>query len=98
MWIDRQGFVILDKGIVESAHLQQQFRIGVVWVGIVGNQLDVFLECLLGVGKVSLLPVGVPENVVGRGIAGGQFGRLLVVLDGRPRFLLAKIVVSQAEL
>src|SRR5271163_1701908 len=90
--------MVLRQRIVKPAHLQQQLRVGVVRVGVVGNQFDVLFEGLLGIRIVFLLPVGIAENVVGGGVAGGEFGRLLVVLDGLIEFLLAKIVVGQGEL
>ena len=45
--IDRERLAILRDRIVKPAHLQKQFRVRVVRIGIVGNQLDVFLERLL---------------------------------------------------
>ena len=64
--IDGQRLAILNDRFVEPSHLQQQFGVGIVGIGIVRNQFDVFLEGLLGVGVVTLLPVGIAENVIGR--------------------------------
>ena len=96
--VNRQCFAILRDGVIELSLLQQHLGVGVVRVGIVGNQFDVFLEGLAGAGVVALLPVGIAENVVRRGVIWGQFGGLLSVLNGLRHILLAKIIVAHSEL
>src|SRR6476660_6950511 len=97
MGIDLERLVILRNGIVVPSHLQQQFRVGIVRIGIVRNELNVFLKSLLGVGIVSLLPIGIAEKVECGRIVGSQFGRLFVMFDGLTHLLLAKVIARQRE-
>src|ERR1700686_1380688 len=63
--IDRQRLSILRNRIVKLAHLQKQFPVRVVRVWIVGNELNVFLERLLRVWVINILPVRITEKVIG---------------------------------
>ena len=85
---------------IESSNLpifKQQFTVGIVWIRIVGNQFDVFLEGLLSVCVITLLPVGVAENVVGGRIVRGQLRGFLVLLNRLVEVLLTEIVAAEGE-
>jgi hypothetical protein len=67
------------------------------WVGVLGDQLDVLLKRLLGVGVVGILPVGITQEVVSGRIGRGELRGLLVVLDRLREILLAKVIACQVE-
>ena len=95
--VHAERLAVLRDRFVEAAHLEQEFGVGVVGIGIVGNQLDVFLESLLRVRVVALLAVGVSEDVVDRREVGSEFRGFLVVRDGLLVFLLAEVVAAEIE-
>ena len=92
------ALTILCDGIVEASHLQQQFTIGVVGIGIVGNQHRILLECLFGVGVVSCLPVRVPKHVVCGRVVRRDFCALLEMFNGGGEILLAELNRSRRRI
>ena len=96
MRVNGQRLTVLRDGIFKLSHLQQEFRIGVVRIGIIGNQFDIFLKHVLGVRIVSLLAVGIAEDVEGRRVGGSDFGSLLEICNCLGKFLLCKMVVAES--
>src|SRR5262245_607522 len=96
--IDRQCFSILRNRLIKSAHLQQQLSVRVVRVGIVWNQLGIFLKSLFRTRVVAGLPVRVAKNVEGTGILGLNLSSFLVMLDRFGVFLLAKVITAKREM
>ena len=62
--IDRERLVVHGDRLVEASHLHEQLGIRVIRVGVVGDQLDVFLERGLGLAVLAQEPVGVAHLVV----------------------------------
>ena len=63
--VDRQRFSVLRYSVIKLPDLQIQFGKRVIWIRIVGNQLNVILERTFGVGLLHVLPVGITEQVEG---------------------------------
>src|SRR3979490_1366459 len=97
MGVHAERLAILCDRVVETAHLEQEFSVGIIRIGIVRDQRDVLLERLLRIRVVPLLTVGVTENVVDRRKVGSNLGGFLVMSDRLLIFLLAKIIVSEIE-
>ena len=96
--VDLESLLVLRDRVVEPAHLQEKLRVRVVGVRIVGDELDVLLERLLGVREVPVLAVRVAEQVPGGRVARVDLRRLAVVLDRLREILLAEPVARQGKL
>jgi hypothetical protein len=93
--IKGEGLLVILHGVVEPAHLHQQLRVRIVGVGVLGDQLDVPPEGLLGIGEPSQEAVGVTELVVGLGERRIDDGGLFILRDGRRVVLLSEVEVAQ---
>ena len=96
--VDRQRFTILRDRFVKSAHLQQQFGVGIVGIRIARNQFYIFLECQFGVRVIGILSIGITKNVEGTRVSRIEFGSFLVVADCLRHVLLAGVVAAQVEM
>src|SRR6185503_17418637 len=88
---------VLRDCFVKPSHLQQQLRVRVVGVRIVGDEFDVFLERVFSVAVRLVLSIGITENVVSRGIVGGDLGCSFVLRDCVGVFLLTKVIAAEIE-
>src|SRR5712692_8994532 len=95
--IHGESLAVLGNRVLEPAHFQQEFGIGIVGIRVVGNQFDVLLEGLLRVLIVPLLTVGVTKNVVGGRVVGSEFGGFFVVRNRLLILLLTKVVIAEIE-
>src|SRR5688572_6674086 len=95
--IDRQGLLILRDRIVKLAHLQEQLRVRVIRIRIVGNQLNVFLERPFGAGVLFVLSVRIAEQVEGRRELWLELSGLFVILNRLRHLLLTKVVTSEGK-
>src|SRR5437867_2479426 len=95
--IHAESLAVLGDRVLEPAHFQQELGIGVVGIGVVGNQLDVLPEGLLRVLIVPLLAVRVTKNVVGGRVVGSEFGSFFVVRNRLLILLLTKVVIAEIE-
>ncbi len=98
IWIQRQRLLVRLDRFVEAPHLHEQLRVGIVRVGIVGNQLDVLLERSLRVRQLVEEPIGVAKLIVGLRERRIDRRRLDEVLDGRLVLLAAEKGVAEQRM
>src|SRR5579863_6584221 len=98
MRIHRKCLVVFDNRLIELPFLQQKLSIRIVRIGIVGNQQNIFLEGLLGVGILFTLPVRIAKLIVRCGKIRRDFSGLLEMLDRSIQILNREIVSSQRKL
>ena len=86
--------VVLDR-LLEATGLHQQLGVGVVGVGIVGNQLDVAPKGGLGRLEVAQEAMRISHLVVGRRVVGVDLDRALVAGDGLLVLLAAEMEAAE---
>ena len=89
--IDRECLLVHFDRFVEPAHLHQQLGVRVIRIGIVRQQLDVLLECRLGVGISLQKAIRITQLVIGSREIRIRLRRTNVVLDGGLVLLPAEI-------
>ena len=96
--IDRECLVVHGNRLVEAPQLHEQFGIRVIRVGVVGDELDVFLERGLGLAVLPEEPVGVPHLVVRLREACVDLGSLHEVVDRTLVLLPPEVGVREQRL
>ena len=95
--VDGESLLVAPDRLLESPHLHQELRVGVVRVRVVRYQLDVLLERTLRLVVLAEEAIGVAHLVVGLRERGVDGGRLRVGLDRR-RVVLPPEVVGAHEI